>query len=122
MIPPAEAILEAWPFLARRLGSETPASEPAVRAALEHAAKLAQVETDEPAAMFYAFACRPRTFPGFGRVMTRTLAANHARVLGLVLHATAGDLDALCGELAHHDRPAFDDVRTWFAARLLPVE
>ncbi len=92
MILSVAEILRGWKFVARRNGVEPVANVRAVEAALEHARSLAERPTDAPAALFYAFACRPRALVGGARVMPALLATNEARRLGLELTFIASEL------------------------------
>lgn len=121
MIPSADEVLDGFPFVARRIGVSDRASPAAVSAAVAYARTLAATEHDEAAAMFYAFACHPRAFPGAWRVMTRVLAGAQAHKLGLRIDASVSELDDLCVRLVLASRPSFDDVRRWFAARLVAI-
>ncbi len=90
----------------------------AVEAALDHARALSTRSADEPAAIFYAFACRPRALVGGGRYMPALMAINEVHRAGLELRATRDEFEALRKRLLTADRPSFDEVRSWFAARL----
>ena len=113
MIPSTAEIIEGWTFVSRRLGRTDKVNRSAVEAAVREAADLARVETDEPPALFYAFARRPRAILGGWRVMPRLLAGMHCRRLGLRLNADADSLDRLRAQVVATDL-AFDDVRSWF--------
>lgn len=118
MIRDAGEIAAGWPFVARRLGLEPEFSSRAVVAAIAHARELAADPADEPAAVFFAFACRPRAFPGGWRAMSALLAFNQAAERGRRLRASRDDLDALCTMVATRSA-TFEAVRDWFAARLV---
>jgi hypothetical protein len=92
VIPSADEVLRGWKFVARRIGLEPVANVRAVEAALDHARALSKRPADDPAAIFYAFACRPRALVGGGRYVPALMA----------------------------DRPSFDEVCAWFDARLTP--
>ena len=117
MIPRSEDVVAGYPFVARRFQLGPEHDEGAIRAAIEHARRLAESRSEEPAAMFYAFAIRLRAFPRAWRLMAGILAANQARATGHTLRATKGELDAMCSDVIFK-RADFDAVRSWFAARL----
>lgn len=119
MIPSADEVLRGWKFVARRIGVEPVANVRAVEAALEHARSLSERPADDPAALFYAFACRPRALVGGARYMPVLMAINEAHRVGLALKATRDEVDALRKRLLAANRPPFDAVRAWFAARLV---
>ena len=118
MIPSADEVLRGWKFVARRIGLEPVANVRAVEAALDHARALSTRSADEPAAIFYAFACRPRALVGGGRYMPALMAINEVHRAGLELRATRDEFEALRKRLLTAARPSFDEVRSWFAARL----
>ncbi|MDP9148739.1 MAG: hypothetical protein M3O36_02165, partial [Myxococcota bacterium] len=119
VIPAADEVLRGWKFVARRIGVEPVANVRAVEAALDHARALSTGHTDEAAALFYAFACRPRALVGGGRYVPILMVINEVRRAGLELQATRDDVEALRKTLLTADRPSFDEVRAWFAARLV---
>jgi hypothetical protein len=121
VIPHVADVLDGWRFTARRIGLDGTASRTAVAAGLEHATALAAGNVhDEPAALFYAFACRPKAFLGGWRVAAFLLAKNHASDLGLRIVATPEEIADMRHRMAWSDRPSFDEVRDWFAARTKP--
>src|SRR5947199_366913 len=71
-----------WRFFARWRQLEGRVSEAAVDAALLHSRTLAVAVDDEPAALFYAFACSPKALVGGWREMPARLALNQAAALG----------------------------------------
>jgi len=118
VIPALADVLEGWTFVARRRGLAGEMRPEAVAAALTSAHALARTEAEEPAALFYAFACRPRAFPGGWRYMPVLIAINQARTLGYRLRIETGELDPLRHRMATAStRPSFDEVSGWFAAR-----
>ncbi len=118
MIPSADEILAGYPFAARRWKLIGVPSEMAIRAALEDATSLAASDPySEPAALFFAFARRPRAFPGAWRTMPALLALNQARSIGCRLRTESDELNALLVRIASRDL-AFTDVHAFFAERL----
>jgi hypothetical protein len=111
VIPTADELLAAWPFVARRFMLLPGASQPAVEAALHEARALANGYTaHEPAALFYAFARRPRAFPGGWRLMARMIAIGHARKHGVPVNfPSTAECDALCMAIVER-RAGFDEV------------
>jgi hypothetical protein len=116
VIPDADVIIAA----AREALSNPTVSEKAVRAAVQEARQLARWPADEVAAIFYAFARRPRAFASHWALMTAFLARDQARALGVALDVT----DAALHSLRHRVLRAevdFDEVLAWFAERM-PVD
>lgn len=120
MIPSAREVLDGWAFVARRLGLEGSANPVAVSAAVAEARELATSESDEPAALFYAFARRPKALPGGWRVMPRLLAGRQCQRLGLSLNATAQQTDMLRSKIVF-GKLDFNQVREWFRSRTTPL-
>ena len=122
-LPSADQILAGYAFLARRHGIvDRTISERGVRAALADAAVLADGDdATEPAAIFYAFARRPRITRGAWVELADVLADTQARSVGLAVTAGPGDLRALMVSVASRSAD-FAEVRAWFAARLTPRE
>jgi hypothetical protein len=121
VIPSTAEIFEGYGFHARRHGLPS-ASERAVAAALEAARGFAAGnEADEPAALFFAFATYRRAFPGALRFMTRSIAAGHARGLGFRLRATSAETDEWISGIMFRT-VSFEDVKRYFAERLVPLE
>ena len=117
-LPSAERIVAGYDFLAQRYRlADRTISIAGVRAALAEAQTLAEVEADEPAALFYGFARRPRITRGAWMVLATALAVSQAHQMGLVLATEPGDLRRICTEIA--GGAPFGTVRDWFAARLV---
>jgi hypothetical protein len=116
MIPPYAAVDGAYRFLAARYGFSRGLTEAGVRAALDEARDLATVERDEPAALFFALARRPRSLGGAWRVLSALVALNHAVTLGLALDATPQDLEPLYVPIASRTL-GYTEVQSWFAQR-----
>ena len=123
MLPALETLLEGFARYARRRHrGEIACDARLVGAVLREAEKLAEGrEPDEPAAMFYAIARRPRAFGRLHGDMLVLLAAEQARAVGLELGFVPIDLDIhalriLRGEMS------FLELRGWFAARLTPIK
>ncbi len=119
MIPSAESILEAYEFVRKSRGAP-PASQRAVRAALEAARALAREELAEPASLLFAFASYRRAFPGAWSFMAHAIAAQHARSLGYELEAPRAEYDALFSGIMYRTA-TFEDVRAWVAVRMHPL-
>jgi len=116
VIPTVARLVSGYDFVVRRFGVAPDVSVPDIQAALDHADELAEVEADEPAALFFAFAKTPKAFPGAWRLMARLISTHHAQKLGRALHADAAAVDALCTKIAHGEA-TFADVRKWFGCR-----
>jgi hypothetical protein len=116
MIPPADALLHAYESLGRRV----PASPRAVHAALEAARVLASNESEEPAALLFAFASYRRAFPGAWRFMALSIAVQQARSLGFELDASPAEYDTLLSAVLYRTF-GYEDVRTWVSTHLRPL-
>ncbi len=89
----------------------------AVRAAIAEAEGIAADDpANEPAAVFYAFTRHRRAFGDGWRRVTVLLAQSQARPLRIV--ATTEECHALL-LATFHGEYTFDDVRAWFASRLV---
>lgn len=112
-IPDADTILGALRLA--RPGIEL--HEKAVRAAVQEARVLGRWPVDEPAAIFFAFAARPRAVPALNASLAAFLAREQALALGLSLEVSDSELRGLLTDV--RSRVAgYEDVRAWFAARL----
>jgi hypothetical protein len=124
MIPGLEALLDGYYFVARRNGELARYVRPHVVAALDEAAALSRGhETDEPAALFYAFARRDEAFPPvLWNAFTERVAVGAAHGLGLALTPDVDpyDLAYLCLDVAE-GKVGWEEVRAWFAAHFVPV-
>lgn len=116
MIADADVIIAA----ARAALTPSTVSERAVRAAVHDARQLARWPADEIAAVFFAFARRPRAFAGHWGPMVAFLARDQARSLRIALDVTDGALDALRMRVLHGE-VGYDEVLEWFA-RHMPTD
>jgi hypothetical protein len=122
MLPALETLLEGFTRYAQRRKGEASCDARAVGAALREAAKLAEGHApDEPAALFYALARRPRAFGRLHGDMLVLLAAEQARAVGLELGFTPIELDIHAIRVLR-DEMTFLELRGWFSARLTPVK
>lgn len=112
-IPDADVILSAL----RLALPHVEVSEKGVRAAVQHARSLARWPIDEPAAIFFAFACRPRTAPSLGHRLALFLVRDQLAVLGLHLAASDEELRALRMKVMLRECSE-RDVIAWFAEQL----
>jgi hypothetical protein len=117
MIPAARSLLGGYAFAARRRGWTTSPNERAFGEAVEEARALAMEPRDEPAALFYALARRPRVLREAWPVLPALLMLNHAGRLRLYLAAGDEELDRLRVAIVVQ-RLTFEHVREWFRARL----
>jgi hypothetical protein len=118
VIPSADEILAGYPFAARRWKLVGEPSGLAILAAVEDATTLAASDPySEPAALFFAFARRPRAFPGAWRTMPALLALNQARSIGCRLRTDSRELNTLLVRIASREL-GFDEVQAFFAERL----
>jgi hypothetical protein len=120
VIPALRHILGTHTFLARRHGWKAPLDEILVQGCLKEARTLASADRDEPAALFYVFSKAWSRLGDACAVLPDLLARNHARAVGLELSATAEEQRALRLRIAEGG-VAFDEVRSWFGARLRPL-
>jgi hypothetical protein len=123
MLPTADRLLEGLPFFVRRRGLTVQFSRPLLAAALAEAETLAGGdEHDEPAALFYACAQRPRAFGTASQFVVPFLAQGQARAVGLELTVDPDDVEFILLRLrVLRGEIAFSELRGWFAARLRPV-
>src|SRR6185503_5431947 len=122
MLPALDDLLLGFSRYAERRERETVCEARAVGAALREAAKLAQGnEPDEPAALFYALARRPRAFGKLHGDMLVLLAVEQARAVGLELGFTAVELDIHVIRIVRGEM-TFLELRGGVAARLAPSE
>jgi hypothetical protein len=121
MLPDLPRLIAGYELFARRNGFSPVRDEAALAGALGDAAALAHGhEADEPAALFHAFARRPRAFgKEHGRVVVH-LAMEHARVLGLAFTVDVAVLELQRARVVR-GAMSFDELRGWFAAHLVPV-
>ncbi len=120
MIPTSDIVVEGWRFVSRRWRLPAECSLAAVKAALALAEGITVgEERDEPAAMLYAFARHPRSFPAGYRIMTTLLALNQARSLGWLLRTTSREVETIIFA-ALHGHASEEDVKQWVAERLEP--
>lgn len=121
MLPAADGLLAGFSRYAERRRREAGCDPPAVRAALREAAKLAHGnEADEPAALFYALARRPRAFGKLQGDMLVLLAAEQARAVGLELGFVPIELNIHAIRILRSEM-TYLELRGWFAARLTPI-
>jgi len=121
MLPPASSFIRGIEFYLRRHRIEARLDATSIADALAQAERLAAGnERDEPAALFFSCAERSQAFfPEASNVVPHVVRA-HAGALGLDLRAADVALDI------HHARVlrgemSFDELRDWFAARLVPI-
>jgi hypothetical protein len=91
-------------------------SEKAIRAAVQDARRLARWPLDEPAAIFFAFARRPRAAPALGAKLATFLMREQLEPLGLQLAATDEELKELRMRILTQQYGE-GDVLDWFAQR-----
>ena len=120
MIPDADAIVAAYAFVARRYRVTVKPDRGPIQDATSEARALTVDVTDEPAALFFALARRPRGLPGLWTSVVTVLVVNHARSLGLALAGDARDLLPLFLPVAR-GAFAFPELRIWFREHLRPV-
>jgi hypothetical protein len=114
----AGEVARAYARIAPALGLDPRASEPALRVALREADHLADDVYDVPAALLFALGRTPRCFAGF-RAMSVLLVSWQCAQLGFKLEASPRDLAEMLRKIARREL-AYEDVRSWAGARLLP--
>jgi hypothetical protein len=121
MLPPASTFIRGIEFYLRRRRVSAHVYGAAVAEALAQAERLAAGnERDEPAALFFACAVRSKAFFPQASNIVPHVARAQAGAVGFDLRAADVALDIhqariLRGELD------FDELREWFAARLVPL-
>ena len=106
---------------AERQGLAPTRNESAIAAALREAVDLAQgSERDEPAAIFYALARRPRAFGALHGEMLLLLTLEQAHAVGLDLTFQPIALQIHRLRIVR-GQMLFPELRDWFAARLRPI-
>lgn len=119
MIPSADELARGWLFLARRRGISGAARPDQLTSVVALAGACAgDSENDEPAALFFALARHPDAFEGGWRASTETFPLALAHQLGFTLSASPLELADLRVRI-YAGRATWNDVRAWFAARLL---
>jgi hypothetical protein len=122
MLPALDDLLEGFSLHAERRQHAAVCDRRALGAALREAARLARGnEADEPAALFYALARRPRAFGRLHGDMLVLLAAEQARAAGLELGFASVELDIHVIRILRREM-TFLELRGWFAARLAPIK
>jgi hypothetical protein len=122
MLPELVDLLDGFELYAARQGIASTRDERAIEAALQEAASLADAdERDEPAALFYALARRPRAFGKLHGDMLALLAVGQARAVGFELSLDPVALQIHRLRIVLGQMP-FAELRGWFAARLRPIQ
>jgi hypothetical protein len=122
MLPELADLLEGFELYAERQGMAPARNERAVGTALREAAELAHgSEHDEPAALFYALARRPRAFGGLHSEMLFLSVVEQAHAVGLNLVFEPIVLQIHRLRIVRGDM-SFPELRDWFAARLEPIQ
>jgi hypothetical protein len=121
MLPDLPRLLTGYELFAQRNRFHADRNEPALAGAIEDATSLARDhEPDEPAALFYALARRPRAFGKEHDRVVVHFTVEHARVLGLALTVDVAVLELLRARIMHRAID-FAELRGWFAAHLVPI-
>ena len=122
MLPDLEALLAGYALYAKRSGFAPDRDEGRLADALREAAALALGrEEDEPAALFFALARRPRVFGKAHGRMTLHLTVEHACSLGLALQTDVAVLELMRARILRQ-AITFEELRAWFAAHLAPMQ
>jgi hypothetical protein len=121
MLPSAAALASGLRFLEPTRGVPRPEVQAVLTEVVQHAAELVTSPMDEPAALFFATACRGRAIGAAAGRLIPKLAYNQALELGFELNANEAELAILRLRVVKRVID-FDELRAWFAARLRPVE
>jgi hypothetical protein len=122
MLPELADLLDGFELYAERRGVAPTRNDHAVDAALREAADLARSsESDEPAALFYALARRPRAFGEMHGEMLFLLAVEQAHAVGLDLTFEPVALQIHRLRIVR-GQMSFQELRDWFEAHLEPIE
>jgi hypothetical protein len=121
MLPDLGALLAGYELYAKQNRFSPDRDEARVAEALREAESLSSgQEGDEPAALFFALARRPRAFSRAHGRMTLHLAMAHARALGFALTVDVAVLELIRARIVR-EAIDFDELRRWFAAHLAPI-
>lgn len=122
MLPPAPAFIVGIEFYLRRKRLNARLDAPAIAQALVEAERLAAGnERDEPAALFFACAVRSLAFSPQASSIIPHVTRAHAAAMGFTLRAADVALDIHHARILRHEMD-FDELRDWFAARLVPTD
>jgi hypothetical protein len=121
MVPDPAGFTSGLHLLSRRRGLALFAREPDLVDLLREAEQLAAgVESDEPAALFFASARRGRILGPVALLAIPLVAREQARTVGLELDANDTELAFLRLRVVQRAID-FAELRAWFAARLRPL-
>jgi hypothetical protein len=122
MLPDLPRLLAGYELFAARNRFAATRNESALVDALHEATSLAEGhEGDEPAALFYALARRPRAFgKEHGRV-TVHFTVEHARGTGLAFTVDVSVLELVRARIVR-GAIQFPELRTWFAEHLAGIQ
>jgi hypothetical protein len=119
MIPSRETFLAGVGFYARRHDLPTAYDGAAIAHALVEAERLASVESDEPATLFFSCARHSRAFSGAAGRVVPFVARRHAESMGLELGIEDLELEILRARILL-GAIDFDELRARFAKCLRP--
>jgi len=121
MLPDLEALLAGYVLYAKQNRFAPNRDEARLADALQEAGTLADGrENDEPAALFFALARRPRIFGQAHGRMTLHLTVEHGRSLGLGFTSDVAVLELMRTRIVRKAID-FEELRSWFAAHLAPL-
>ncbi len=121
MLPPAPSFLTGIEFYLRRRRVKARLDATMITDALARAERLAAgKERDEPAALFFACAERSQAFFPEAASIVPHIARAHAGALGLDFRAADVALEIHRARILR-GQIDFDELRDWFAARLVPI-
>jgi hypothetical protein len=121
MLPELGALLAGYELYAKQNRFPPDRDEPRLADALREAGALASGhEEDEPAALFFALARRPRIFGKAHGRMTLHVTVEHARAFGLAFTTDAAVLELMRARILRQ-AIAFEELRDWFTLHLTPI-
>lgn len=121
MLPDLPRLLAGYQLFAERNRFLAARNETALGDALDEAASLARDrEADEPAALFYCFARRPRAFGKEHGRGTSHFTVEHARALGYALTVDVAVLELLRARVVRR-AIVFSELLAWFAAHVVLI-
>jgi len=122
MLPELADLLDGFELYAERHRAPNARDERAIGAALREAGLLSRGnERDEPAAIFYALARRPRAFGKLHGDMLVLVTVEQAHAVGLDLRFEPVELQIHRLRIVRGEM-TFAELSAWFAARLRPMK
>ncbi|MBK8258457.1 MAG: hypothetical protein IPK82_38080 [Polyangiaceae bacterium] len=121
MVPDLHSFLSGYALFAHQHGFSASCDRERLANALDEARALSATErNDEPAALFFALARRPRLLGAAHGRMTLHVAIAQAHALGFDLNVDAAVLELMRARVVRNAID-FAELRTWFAEHLAPI-